>query len=167
MTPEPKKELRVLAVDPSTRGFGFAVLEGADRLIDWGTRTARRDKNRQCLRKVEELIEIYLPEVLVVEKCDARESRRCARVWRLIAAMTKLAMARKIRVRRSSRRQVRAVFSRFGASMKHEIATVIAKRFPELAPHLPPARKAWMSEDQRERIFGAIATSQAHSFARR
>ena len=28
-----KKDIRVLAIDPSTRGFGFAVLEGPNRLI--------------------------------------------------------------------------------------------------------------------------------------
>lgn len=152
------KEHRALAIDPSTRGFGFAVLEGQDRLVDWGTRSARsgeRSKNRQCLEKVEELIDDYRPGVLVVEKC-ASGSRRCARVRRLIDSIARLAVERQIRARRISRRQVQAAFAESGAPTKHEIATAIARRFPELAPHLPSPRKAWMSEDCRERIFGAV-----------
>ena len=29
------KDICVLAIDPSTRGFGFAVFEGPNQLIDW------------------------------------------------------------------------------------------------------------------------------------
>lgn len=151
-----RKEMRVLAIDPSTRGFGFCVLEGADRLIDCGTRSARENKNRKCLRKVGELIEYYRPDVLVVENCVAEGSRRCARVRRLVDAVAALATGRKIRVRRISRRHVQLVFSESNGATKHEIAMVIAKRFPELAPHLPPMRRAWMSEDCRMQIFGAV-----------
>jgi Holliday junction resolvasome RuvABC endonuclease subunit len=154
-----QNERRVLAIDPSTRGFGFAVLEGSLRLIDWGTRSARakeENKNRQCLEKVEELIDIYAPDVVALEKCDVRSSRRCARVRRLIEAIVRLAAERKIRVRRISRRQVQAAFAESGASTQHEIAAVIARRFPELAPHLPPVRKAWMAEHHAERVFGAV-----------
>jgi len=43
------KDIRVLAIDPSTRGFGFAVLEGPDRLIDWGVKETKVDKNRRSL----------------------------------------------------------------------------------------------------------------------
>lgn len=150
------KEIRVLAIAPSTRGFGFAVLEGAGRLIDWGTKSARRDKNRECLRKVGELIDCYQPAALVVEDCAAQDSRRCDRVRRLIDAILNLAVERKIRTRRFSRRQVQRTFSKNRAASKHEIATVIAGRFPELAPHVPRYRKAWMSEDERQNVFDAV-----------
>ena len=42
---------RVLAVQPTSKGLGFAVLEGTDRLIDWGTRDARR-RNDLAVRHV-------------------------------------------------------------------------------------------------------------------
>lgn len=151
------KELRVLAIDPSTRGFGFAVLEGLDKLVDWETRSARQNKNRQCLKKVGELLDYYQPDVLVVENCAAKGSRRCARVRRLIEAICEHAIRRKIRVRRVSCRQIQLAFAEFGAETKHEIATAIAERFPELAPHLPPLRKAWMSEDHAMSVFDAAA----------
>ena len=38
------KGRRVLAIDPSTRGFGFAVLEGLEKLVDLGmTRMIKTD----------------------------------------------------------------------------------------------------------------------------
>jgi len=39
-----------------------------------------------------------------------------------------------------------------GARTKHQIAHAIANQFPELAPHVPPHRKCWMSEDYRMSI---------------
>ena len=129
-----QEQLRILAIDPSTRGFGFAVLEGLDRLVDWGTKSAWGNKNRQCLKKAEELIDYYQPDVLVLENCTAKPSRRCLRVRRLIEVIVELDAQWKVRVRRFSCRQVQAAFSAFGAVTKHEIATAIAKRFPELAP---------------------------------
>jgi len=46
---------RVLAIAPSSKGFGFAVLEG-QVLVDWGVRSVGKgDKNAQCVRKVEKL----------------------------------------------------------------------------------------------------------------
>ena len=44
------KDIRVLAIDPSTRGFGFAVLEGPERLIDWGVKETKIDKNKRTLK---------------------------------------------------------------------------------------------------------------------
>jgi hypothetical protein len=40
------KDIRVLAIDPSTRGFGFAILEGPNQLIDWGVKETRADKEQ-------------------------------------------------------------------------------------------------------------------------
>jgi hypothetical protein len=45
---------------------------------------------------------------------------------------------------------------------KHQIAVVIAGKFPELAPRLPPVRKPWMTEDARMAIFDAVALALAH-----
>lgn len=52
MSPAYTNDIRVLAIDPSTRGFGFAVLEAPNRLIDWGVKEARTDKQRRALSKV-------------------------------------------------------------------------------------------------------------------
>lgn len=155
MIEQKHKELRVLAVNPVSRGFGFVVLEGANRLIDWGTRSARKNKKQECLRKFSKLSDGYQPDVLVLENCAARGARRCARVCQLIDAMAAFATERKIRVRRFSRKQVQAAFD--GAQSKHAIATIIAERFPELAPILPPPRRFFESEAHAMAFFDAAA----------
>ena len=151
------KDIRVLAIDPSTRGFGFAVLEGPERLIDWGVKETKANKNAKSLKLIEDLIDRYQPTVLVVEDYDGKGSRRCGRIQGLINDISKLALKRKVKVRRVSRVKVKQVFSESGAKNKYEIAVAIANRFPELAPRLPRFRKPWMSEDYRMSIFDAVA----------
>ncbi len=151
------KEKRVLAIDPASRGFGFAVLEGPERLIDWGVKTTRDDKNNRCLGLIEDLIERYEPDVIVVEDHTGKGSRRCRRVQKLIHGILELASTKGMRSRCISRREVKKAFSQHDASNKHQIATAIAQRLPELEPRVPPYRKPWMSEDERMSIFDAIA----------
>ncbi len=148
---------RVLAIDPASRGFGFAVLEGPKRLIDWGVKSARVNKDKRCLKLIEDLIERYEPDVIVVEDYESKGSRRCRRVQQLIEGILILAGKRKIRAQMYSRRTVKKSFSQSGPKNKHQMATAIAKQFPELAPRLPPARKPWTSEDYRMSIFDAVA----------
>jgi RNase H-fold protein (predicted Holliday junction resolvase) len=151
------KDIRVLAIDPSTRGFGFAVLEGPNRLIDWGVKETKKNKNARSLKLIEDLIDRYQPNLIVVEDYAGKGSRRCRRIQGLINDISKLAMTRKVKVRSVSRLKVKQVFSESDASNKYEIALDIAKRFPELAPRLPRFRKPWMSEDYRMSIFDAVA----------
>jgi Holliday junction resolvasome RuvABC endonuclease subunit len=151
------KDIRVLAIDPSTRGFGFAVLEGPERLVDWGVKETKKNKNTRTLTLIEDLIDRYQPSVMVVEDYEGKGSRRCDRIGELINYISKLASQRKIKARSVSRLKVKQVFSESGASNKYEIALDIAKRFPELAPRLPRFRKPWMSEDYRMSIFDAVA----------
>jgi len=127
------KDICVLAIDPSTRGFGFAVLEGPNRLIDWGVKETKKNKNTRTLTLIEELIDRYQPSVIVVEDYDGKGSRRCRRIQGLINDISKLASKKKIRVRSFSRVKVKQAFSESGASNKQEIAIAIANRFPELA----------------------------------
>jgi hypothetical protein len=152
-----RRDIRVLAIDPVTRGFGFAVLEGSDRLIDWGVKETKTDKSRRSLKLISDLIDQYEPHVLVLEDYAGKDSRRCGRVQRLIDAISKLASSKKVRVKRISRGDVKAYFKQYRAVTKYEIAVSIAKRFPELAPRLPRFRKPWMSEDYRMSIFDAVA----------
>jgi Holliday junction resolvasome RuvABC endonuclease subunit len=147
----------VLAVDPSTRGFGFAILEGPKSLLEWGVKEVRGKKNAGALKHVAELIECYKPDVIVMEDCADTHCRRGARVRRLIQDISKLATGKRIKVRRISPRIVRAVLSGSPSAKKQQIAATIAQQFPELASRLPQLRKPWMSEDPRMGIFDAVA----------
>jgi Holliday junction resolvasome RuvABC endonuclease subunit len=154
---ESKKQIRILSIDPSTRGLGFAIMEGPDNLIDWGVKQVKVNKNERCLMLVADLIERYQPDTVVLEDCADINCRRAPRVKELIRNMSKLADRRGIRIQNYSRNAVRSAFSQFGALTKHQIAAVIADQLPELAPKMPPFRKLWMSEDDRMSIFNAVA----------
>ena len=151
------EQRRVLAIDPTTKGFGFVILEGPESLIDWGVKEVRDNKDVRCLQQVADLIRRYEPDVIVAEDYAAKGCRRCPRVRALIRGILKRAAEKKVKTRCFSRRAVRAIFSWSGARTKHEIADAIVKRLPELAPRRPPYRKPWMSEDERMSIFDAVA----------
>lgn len=151
-----KNDKRVLAVDPSTRGFGFAILEGPNRLIDWGVKETKTDKKSRSQKLIANLIDLYQPSVIVIEDHAAKGSRRCGRVRELIDDISQLAEKRNVKVRSFSRLKVKQAFSESDATTKYKIAVAIAERFPELAPRLPRYRKPWMSEDYRMSIFDAV-----------
>jgi len=154
---ETSKEFRVLAIDPTTRGFAFAVMEDPHRLIDWGVKSVRPAKEDRCLAGVAAQIKFFAPTVLVLENTAGRGSRRCHRVRQLIQAIRSLAAKMGVRTRLISRRQVKAAFATTGALTKHQIALAIAQQLPELARRVPPHRKPWMSEDDRMNVFDAVA----------
>jgi len=148
--------LRVLALDPMSRGFGFAVLEGQTTLVDWGIRNAANDKPRALLRKIKDLIGLYHPDVIVIEDCRHDRSRRRQRVRAVIAQVAALATP-ETEVLLIPAAVVRSLFGRNGVITKHQIATRVSQHFSELAHRLPPARKPWMPEDARFAIFDAVA----------
>jgi len=153
---------RVLAVDPTSRGFGFAVLEGPARLIDWGIRDTRRADSQAAHREVTSLLDRYAPDSLVLEDTSDDGSRRRTRVRSLIETLRAEADRRGITVVAISRRRVQAAFRGANASTKHAIAGTIAEHFPELESRLPPRRKPWMSEDARSSTFDAVSFALAH-----
>jgi Holliday junction resolvasome RuvABC endonuclease subunit len=152
------KHFRILAIAPSTRGFGFAVLEGQETLVDWGVKTVKGDKNVRSLAKVGKLVAHYQPGTLVLEDASAKNSRRSPRIRKLSQQIIKMAANRKVSVKLFSRDQVMKTFIADGQGTKHALAEMIADRFPEeLGSRLPPIRKPWMSEDSRMNIFDAVA----------
>lgn len=157
MNPSLLRPGRVLALDPTCQGFGFAVFEGPEKLVDWGRKQVRADRNRTCVKKVTELIGLYRPEVLVVERISAKDCRRRARVRRLITTLLVLSRRRRLRARQISRRRVLKCFAQLGAATKYQVAVALVDRFPELKPHLPPERKIGDNEDERMGILDAVA----------
>lgn len=164
MPASPHSPRRVLAVSPCTRGFGFALLEGPEILLDWGRKEVRSNKHARSLEYIREMIEYYHPDVLVVEDSQDRSCRRCARVRELIGDIVALATANRVRTRTFSRREVRTAFSASGAITKYAIAGVIIERLPVLAPWRPPVRKPWMSESHRASIFDAVALALTYFY---
>lgn len=156
---------RLIAIVPAPRGFGYAVLEGPDALVDWGLKGTSRLRGRPhawCIRQAERLLEEFVPDVLVLEDhhYDPR-FRRGAGAKRFLAEIAKRATKRAVRVRYIRRRQVGRVADHASDSTRYHVALTVVHRFPELAWRLPPVRKPWMSEDARMAIFGAVALALA------
>jgi hypothetical protein len=147
----------LLAIYPTTRGFGFVVFEGRNRTIDWGVKDARGDKNRKVLVKIEELISWYRPDVLVLEDAHSIHSRRTDRIRQLHLQVVELVKTRKITLRQFSRRNIRAAFASRKASTRYEIAQAVCQELSDLAPWLPPPKKIWMSEDRWLGMFDAAS----------
>jgi hypothetical protein len=157
MTSSDPIQRRVLAIYPVSRAFGYVVLESPAMLIEWGVKAIRTEKTNRTLVKLEELIDRYAPDVIVLEDCGSGSSNRCCRIGHLLGDIAGLGEGRRVRVSAVPRSGVRKFFSAAGAATKHEIARAIAKRLPELASLVPQLRKPWMSEGYHMAVFSAAA----------
>lgn len=153
-----KKNDLILAIAPSSRGFGYVIVEGHTRLVDWGVTLVVGNKNKGSLKKVEKMITDYHPSALVLQDAFAKDSRRGSRIRRLTKEIVSLATSCDTKIELFSRDQVMRAFFIDGKGTKHTIAQVLAGRFPEELGHrLPPKRKPWKSEDSRMAMFEAVA----------
>ena len=149
-----RRRSRTLAIDPTARGFGFAVLEGTDLLVDWGVVQLWSQNKKELVARVDAYIDRYRPSIFVTEQVGPGRSRRRAReITTLLAGH---AVLRHMPVFTISRDAVRKLFVPTGTT-KFEIALAITKTFPELASRLPRKRKPWMSEDERMNLFDAVS----------
>ena len=151
------QEPRTLAISLSTRGFGYAVLEGG-AFVDWGAKTPEGDINAGCVKSTEALIKTFTPDVVVMHDPFAKGSKRGDRARQLTSELTTLAKNQSLKVFLFSREQIRHAFSENGEPTKQDIAEDIARRFPEeLGSRLPPRRRPWESENYRMGIFDAVS----------
>ena len=155
-----EKQIRVLGITPSARGFGFALMEGKSTLVNWGVKAAKGgDKNARSLSNATNLIDHYKPDVIAIEAIGG--SRRSPRVRELIDEIVTLAEDGNIKVKRFSRKQVNLGILRNEKGKKHALAEHLAARFPdELGFRLPPRRRLWTSEPYQMDIFDAVALAE-------
>ena len=148
----------IFAIHLQTRGFAYVLCDESRIPIDWGVYDARgADKNARCLIRINSLLELHTPDVVVLQDMSERGTRRARRIRELNRRAAELADQRGVRVKTYSRAQVIEYFAELGAVTKHKIAEAIAKHIPALDYYVPPARKPWMSENARMGIFDAAA----------
>src|SRR5437868_1445059 len=127
---------RVLALDLHPRSFGYAVIEGSDRLLDWGVRGHRHDDDSTgvLIRRLRPLLELWRPSVLVLHNAAsvARPNPKRDRLLKRIAAE-----ARSHRVHLRMLKNTPAE-NRSKRVTKYESARLVAERFPTLVQYLPP-----------------------------
>jgi hypothetical protein len=158
MSSETGSEL-VLAIHLQTRGFAYCLFERWTTPVDWAVHDVRgSDKNELCRKRVESVLRLHTPDVVLLQAMSGKDSNRALRIKRLNKALTALAERQSLTVRTYSRTAIREAFaSHFGANTKQRIAETIARHIPALQLYLPPARKPWMSEHERMGMFEAAA----------
>jgi hypothetical protein len=145
---------RILALNVHPHSFGFVVLEGRTRPLDWGA------KRVSALRiplgpKVAKLMIEYAPQVIVFRQSNTKESSRS------VDEIIKHVRIHKVRIKMLSTEAVKRAFPGRNDN-KDRIASAIAEQFPELFSILPPKRRPWQSEDYRMTIFDAAAAGIAY-----
>jgi len=151
-----------LAVSLSSRGFGYAVMEGSNSLICHANKEFKQDRNARSLVQIGKLVKLYQPDVLVLQDVNAKGTRRAPRIKELHRQVLALAKRHDLKVVKISQTKLRLTLLGREDGTKQELAELLAKRFPEeLAAHLPPKRKPWESEDSRMDIFDAVGLDVA------
>jgi hypothetical protein len=156
------KTVRILAVAPLSRGFGYAVMEGPDKLVACGNKAILHDKNARALAWVNRFIQFYRPDVLVLPNVGAADTHRAARIKTLHRKIVAWAGQQQLKVRLVSVTQVRTQLLGAVKGTKFAVAQTLATKFQaELGTRLPPKRRPWMSEDPRMDIFDAVGLAVA------
>ena len=153
-----REKRTILAIEPTLRGLAYAVFEEG-QLLDWGRsqRTTKYDE----VALLDRLMGHYGADIVVLEDPDADGCRRGARVKRVLRILGGFAATRRSKVRAVGREGVREKWRAAGCRTNESIAARIAELFPVLRPLVPRPRKSFMPEDERVRVFGAIALALA------
>ena len=159
-----KEEKFVLSFFPNQLGFGFSFLSNAYTVKDSQIVTARPMSNKSLMSRIREYVDIYEPEVVVLEDYNGKQSRKSKRIIKLIDEITEYAKTKNIPVASYSREQIKFVFSQFNARSKWEIAKAITESIPKLASKLKPKRKPHQAERYSMGIFDAVSLAITHYY---
>lgn len=152
----------IMAIASAYRGLGYVAFEQAGVIFDWGRLEVREKARSVWLLKARELLQLLQPSVLVLEDVHHKSCKRSTRTRELIRALGGAAKGGRIAVVWVPRAEMLGMFKRMGAGNKDDIAAVVAKAVPELAPRLPPRRRIWEGEHFAMGIFEAAALALTH-----
>jgi hypothetical protein len=156
MNQSTSKQVRILAVALSARGFGYSVMED-QTILESGNKGVKGNKNLNSVSKVEKLMNPFQPSVLVLQDVNAKGCHRAPRIKALHQQVMALAKRRKCRVALFSGKRLRIALLGDVKGTKYEMAEMLAQKFPiELAGKLPPKRRSWENEDGRMDMFDAV-----------
>jgi len=142
----------VLALEFVSTICAFAVLEGPERLVEWGTRGITSEVS-DFLSKLEREVLRYRPDVIVVE--DAGLSRKGKRVQDHLAWVEQWAADHDHQWQSVARPELQDWGAHLGTN-KELRASALSELFPELQSLVPPPRKIWQAEAKRLSVFVAI-----------
>lgn len=161
MNASPRSGL-VLAVFPSSRGFGWVLFEGPMALVNWGIASVKTNRSAWCMTRFGRLLDMYRPEAVVLEANEGPKATVPGRVGILLQDMKGFAASRAIDVHAYSRAEVAATLVADESANRSDVARVVADLLPILRDRLPPPRRKWQAIDERRCLFDAAALGITH-----
>jgi len=152
----------MLAVHPTSRGFGWVLFEGPLVPVDWGIASAKGKRSAQGMVRFKQLIDQYRPSVLVLEKYEEDDSNRGERIRTIAQTMRGFANSHDMDTPIYGREEVRVAVTGNLRASRHTVARAVAERLPILRHRLPVARKLWQSDDRQQCLFDAAALGITH-----
>lgn len=146
-------ELRVVGLDPTSRGWVFAVLEQTVGLVDHGLlRVRTSDAWRTHARAV---VQRFDADALAIADPDRSRFRGDAlAVLRVVRELHATGELRVVSVDVYAHRRA------IGLPTKWHAAEHLALKYPELSSRMPRKRKPWMSEDWSMNLFDALLVAE-------
>jgi RNase H-fold protein (predicted Holliday junction resolvase) len=160
MSTLPEKARRILALDVRSHRIGYAVFEPPDRLLDFGV--TRFKASQTAVPRIASLIRKLRPSVLVLRKLARNSSRNRPGTQTILRSTRNMAKHFSIDVSLVSENRLAQTFTKKGANTKYQVASLLAKDFPELGWRLPPKRKPWHGQHLNMSIFDAAALGIVH-----
>lgn len=155
---------RILALEVRPQRFGFIVLQGVTRPLDWGVRTyakQKSDTSSTASAKVATLLDLYSPAAVVIRRRSGAPPTPRGTTRATVARVAAEVRRQSVACHFVTAKEVRRFFGPYGGATKHGIASILAEWFEELAWKLPPKRRPWQSEHYNALIFDAAATAVA------
>lgn len=151
---------RLLAVDIRTDRIGYAAFETPAKLLDYGT--SRFDSGESGQARMEFLLRALAPSILVLHKPRTRSTRRRPR-W-IVNRNVIEGAAKKVGIPVTfvAETTLKAHYSKFNCRNKFQVAKLLGTWFPEVARHVPRARKCYEPEPWTITCFDAIALGVAY-----
>lgn len=138
---------RLLGIAASSGKIGFAYLVDGE-LVDWGLSVKASKSFEAAFKRITAWTIYYRPDLVITEKVE-EQSRKGTHTRTLIRAAE------------SAANNANAEFAEIPAPVhgpnKYADAAALAREFPQIAPWLPRARRAWEPEPRNIIYFEALA----------
>lgn len=148
--------VRILGIAATVRGFAYALTEGPGCLVDVSVRRPPARKS-DLARVIASLISSGRPLFVAV---GVKRPRRGSRESLLDDALVEVCGRCGVMILRITANQLIALTAHSDSS-KWDIASEMARQFPEIAYRLPKKPSPWQAEDDRLGLFQAVAVASA------
>jgi hypothetical protein len=108
-------------------------------------------------KRLSELLKLYSPSVIVVTRERWEAERLSLHLHSLKEEVVRLATVHAVEIRSVGQEQIRRSFLNSAPNTRYEIASSLARTFPELASRLPRERRTWEPAHSILTMYDAIA----------